>query len=395
LRLGEANGSTSSALLSHNRSSTSSSSPLGTTSRRRRRAPRRARVRDQAVLAEQIRQLVTQISRGRALEVQVDDLKSQLDVLDAADRSRDQAQGMREVLDVLGKAPATTCRSCLRGENGTGKTILARHLHALSARASRPFVVVNCPTLSEELLASELSASAGAFTGAVRGSARPRRVGPLAARSSSTRSASSPLPCRPSCCASCRTPVRARRARPRTLHRRRAHHRRHQIADVECRVKAGRFRETSLFRLNTIELVVPACASAADDIVNLARRFARLLRAHPAARRVPRLSFDREAEAALNRLRLAGQRGATAQRHGARLDPPAGGLTSARAAPAPRRRLGEPSISPLTSRSRLIEREHTPPRHGARATAEEAVRACLGIDSSTPVAKTKTIRRRS
>ena len=62
-----------------------------------------------------------------------------------------------------------------RGENGTGKSALARALHAQSARRDRPFVVVNCPTLSEELLASELFGHArGAFTGAVKD--QPGRV---------------------------------------------------------------------------------------------------------------------------------------------------------------------------------------------------------------------------
>src|SRR5262249_57832549 len=63
----------------------------------------------------------------------------------------------------------------LRGESGTGKGVLARALHAQSARAGQPFVMVNCPTLSEELLASELFGHArGAFTGAVRD--QPGRV---------------------------------------------------------------------------------------------------------------------------------------------------------------------------------------------------------------------------
>ncbi len=75
----------------------------------------------------------------------------------------------------------------LRGENGTGKGVLARVLHSWSARAAAPFVTVNCPTLTDELLASELFGHArGAFTGAVRdqpgkveaaerGTALPRR----------------------------------------------------------------------------------------------------------------------------------------------------------------------------------------------------------------------------
>ena len=57
----------------------------------------------------------------------------------------------------------------IRGENGTGKGVLARMLHAWSKRADGPFVTVSCPSLSAELLESDLFGHArGAFTGAVR-----------------------------------------------------------------------------------------------------------------------------------------------------------------------------------------------------------------------------------
>ena len=60
----------------------------------------------------------------------------------------------------------------LRGENGTGKGVLARALHAWSKRPDGPFVTVNCPSLSPELLESDLFGHArGAFTGAVRDAA--------------------------------------------------------------------------------------------------------------------------------------------------------------------------------------------------------------------------------
>lgn len=57
----------------------------------------------------------------------------------------------------------------IRGESGTGKTILAKAIHGWSPRAAQPLGIVSCPTLQPELLASELFGHArGAFTGAVR-----------------------------------------------------------------------------------------------------------------------------------------------------------------------------------------------------------------------------------
>ena len=76
---------------------------------------------------------------------------------------------MRAVIEVLEKAASHDVPVLLRGESGTGKSVLARALHGWSARKDRPFAVVSCPTLTEDLLASELFGhSRGAFTGAVR-----------------------------------------------------------------------------------------------------------------------------------------------------------------------------------------------------------------------------------
>jgi DNA-binding NtrC family response regulator len=77
-------------------------------------------------------------------------------------------QGMKDVCAALEMAATTDATVLLTGETGTGKEVCARHLHRRSMRASGPFVVVPCATLSATLVESELFGhEKGAFTGAV------------------------------------------------------------------------------------------------------------------------------------------------------------------------------------------------------------------------------------
>ena len=76
---------------------------------------------------------------------------------------------MRRAIDLARRVAASDASVLLGGESGTGKGLLARAIHRWSPRADRPFTTVSCPSLSPDLLESELFGSVkGAFTGARR-----------------------------------------------------------------------------------------------------------------------------------------------------------------------------------------------------------------------------------
>jgi NtrC-family two-component system response regulator AlgB len=236
----------------------------------------------------QIRHVVEQIAEQRRLGRRLDELEQRLGESSPEVEWRTASPAMRAVLDTVPPVAAASAAVLLRGENGTGKGALARLLHASGPRAQRPFVVVNCPTLSDELLASELFGHVrGAFTGAVRdqpgrveaadggtlfldeiGEISPglqakllrflqdkqfERVGETATRFADVR-------------------VIAATNR-----------------DLEADVLAGRFRQDLLYRLNVVEIRMPALRERPEDIVPLAERFLDFF-ARAAARPLPELS---------------------------------------------------------------------------------------------------------
>ena len=105
----------------------------------------------------QIRHIVERVAGRRDLERQLVALRSQLDEATPDVELDSQSPRMRQLYDLSAKAAGHDVPVLLRGENGTGKSVLARRIHQLSERRDHPFVVVNCPTLSEELLAGERS----------------------------------------------------------------------------------------------------------------------------------------------------------------------------------------------------------------------------------------------
>jgi len=220
----------------------------------------------------QIRHVVEQSVRARDLRFQVAELENRLrEAAPETDLESDSPK-IRALFATAAKAAGAGAPVLLRGESGTGKSVLARHIHALSPRRQRPFVVVNCPTLSEELLTSELFGHAkGAFTGAVRDQA-----GRVEAAEGGTLFLDEIGDIAPSLQAKLLRFLEAKEfERLGENQTRRADVRLVAATnrDLEEHVRKGLFREDLLYRLNVIDLQLPPLRERREDILRLARRF--------------------------------------------------------------------------------------------------------------------------
>jgi NtrC-family two-component system response regulator AlgB len=117
---------------------------------------------------EQIRQALSRIEANQRLENRVVELESLLSGGNALSDFTTQEPLVQKIYETALKASASAATMLILGESGTGKSILARALHRNSPRRDNAFVTVACPSLSRELLESELFGHVrGAFTGAV------------------------------------------------------------------------------------------------------------------------------------------------------------------------------------------------------------------------------------
>jgi transcriptional regulator with GAF, ATPase, and Fis domain len=184
-----------------------------------------------------------------------------------------ESESMRRVYTAIAKAAPTDLTVLITGETGTGKELAARALHINSRRGAWPFVTVNCATLGEHLLESELFGhERGAFTGAVntkrgkfeladRGSIFLDEIGEL------------PLPLQAKLLRALqeREIERVGGTRPIKVDVR-------VIAatnrDLKEEVKTGRFRMDLYYRLEVFSVALPALRERREDIRLLARHFA-------------------------------------------------------------------------------------------------------------------------
>lgn len=327
----------------------------------------------------QIRHLVERFAERRHLTMRIRDLEACVQETVPEADIETASPKMRAVLDTLTRVAPTDAPVLLRGESGTGKSVAARLLHTQSARADKPCVTVNCPTLSEELLASELFGhSRGAFTGAMRD--QPGRV-EMAAGGTLFLDEIGEL-----------TPeLQAKLLRflqDKQFERLGENKTRHAdvrvIAatnrDLDSDVKTGRFREDLLYRLNVIEVTLPSLRERPEDIVPLARGF---LAFFARGTRRSSLEFSPAAEQTLltyawpgnvRELRNAIERAAILWPASLIAPPAFPERIAAHAALGPRLG-GEDTLE-------AIEREHVLRVLARTSTVEEAARI-LGIDAST------------
>ncbi len=208
-----------------------------------------------------------------------------------------ESPGMRSILEVVARVGPSSAHVLITGENGSGKGVIARALHAASGRAARPLLTVNAGGLSEGIFESELFGHMrGAFT-----DAKSDRVGRFELADGGSlfldEIANVPLNLQAKLLRVLETGEFERVGSSRT---RRVDVRMISAtnADLNEEVASGRFRQDLLFRLNTIEIHLPPLRDRREDIPPLAAYF---LKNHGQKYRKALTGFDSAAMQALLR----------------------------------------------------------------------------------------------
>jgi two-component system nitrogen regulation response regulator NtrX len=209
---------------------------------------------------------------------------------------------IRALMEKIDKVATTPARVLITGENGTGKELVARALHRLSPRATKPFVEVNCAAIPGELIESELFGHMkGSFTGAIsdragkfeqanKGTLFLDEIGDmsLAAQAKVLRVLQDNVITRIGGSKPISVDVRVIAATNKNL---------------ESEIAGGKFREDLYYRLNVVPIHVPSLRERRDDIAMLAQYFAATLSAREG---IPPRTFTADALERLTSLEWPG-----------------------------------------------------------------------------------------
>ena len=183
-----------------------------------------------------------------------------------------ESEPLRAVLQLIGRVAPTDSTVLIRGESGTGKELAARAIHLNSTRATKPFVAINCATLTETLIESELFGhEKGAFTGAIA-----LKRGKLEIADGGTVFLDEVAELTPLIQAKLLRVLQEREferlggTRPIKVDVRIITATNQHLEDA---IKAKKFREDLYFRLNVVAIVMPALRDRRDDIPLLANYF--------------------------------------------------------------------------------------------------------------------------
>lgn len=221
---------------------------------------------------DQIRGVLAKIEKARVLETRVRSLENQL-AAEAPPIDLESAEpATRRAIEIAFKAAATPANILILGPSGTGKSVLARELHQRSAQRDAAFVTVSCPSLSRELLESELFGHVkGAYTGAVADT-----LGKVAAAEGGTlfldEIGEMPLEIQPKLLRLLqeREYERVGESKPRRANVRVIAATNRALAGE---VKAGRFREDLFYRLNVISVALPGLRDRPADLARVAESY--------------------------------------------------------------------------------------------------------------------------
>jgi NtrC-family two-component system response regulator AlgB len=240
---------------------------------------------------DQLRFMLERVIKLRGLEQRLEGLQNEL--ADSGIDLNSKNPAMRQAVDLARQVAPSDATILIRGESGTGKGVIARAIHAWSNQADKVFSTVSCPSLSPQLLESELFGHVkGSFTNAIRDN--PGRIAASEGGSLFLDEIGDlPLGLQPKLLRFVQDreyervgDTVTRRADVRLITA--------TNVDLSAAVAAGKFREDLYYRINVIQIDVPPLRERPEDVLPLAETLLKKL-----SQRRPLAGFTPEATTAL------------------------------------------------------------------------------------------------